>query len=66
MKVQIFNTTFIGNVGQSNGGAINVGFNPYIEIVDCKFIANICTKGQGGAVNLVNFILPHIPMAIIL
>lgn len=30
--VQLFNCTFKGNVARVTGGAIGVGYNPYLEI----------------------------------
>lgn len=47
------------------GGAITQGFNPYFEIRDSKFTGNMCLKGNGGAVNLNNFMFPDVPYSII-
>lgn len=57
-KVLIYNCTFLKNVATAHGGAITVGFNPYLEIRDSKFIGNACLTGQGGALNIINYMFP--------
>lgn len=58
------NCTFIENLANSHGGAISHGFNPYLDIRDSKFIKNICVKGFGGGLNIINYMQPHLPYAI--
>lgn len=43
-----------------------MGFNPYLEIRDCKFIENVAVKGVGGAIKYVNFIFSFVPYALIM
>lgn len=64
-KVRILNCTFIENVAMYQGGALTQYFNTYLEVRDTRFIGNMCPQGNGGAVNLNNFINGDVPYSII-